>query len=161
MDNHSINSKSDKENLEWDAEFKSFLKEWFSGLIAGIEKLNDETWPKVLELTGRACARVHSGELFWETWEATHNIDDFLVEINKAYGEKVFKKIDEDTISVRYSKCTCPLVEHGLVDSPILCSCSPNWLAENFETILKKPATVITEKTILRGDKSCNFTISF
>jgi hypothetical protein len=152
--------KSDKENLEWGAEFKHFLKEWFSGLLTGIERLNDNIWPEVLELTGRACAHIHSDVLFWETWEATRNLDDFLEKINESYGEKVFEMIDEDTISAHYSKCTCPLVEHGLVDSPLLCNCSPNWLVENFESILKKTVTVTTKNTILRGAKSCSFIIS-
>ena len=156
-----MKTRLNDENLDWDETFKSFIKEWFSGLIAGIERQNDETWPKILELTGRACARVHSNELFWTTWEATRNIDDFLEKINEAYKEKVFKRQDDDTILAHYSKCTCPLVEHGLVDSPLLCNCSPSWLAENFETMLNKTVTVITENTILRGAKSCNFIISF
>ncbi|MFX0016992.1 MAG: hypothetical protein ACFFBQ_19765 [Promethearchaeota archaeon] len=161
MRNQSKKIKSVDENLEWDTEFQHFLKEWFSGLIAGIEKLNDDIWPKVLELTGRACAHVHSNELFWETWEATRKLDEFLKKINEIYGEKVFEIIDDNTISVFYSKCTCPLVEHGLVDSPLLCNCSPSWLAENFESILQKPVTVTTKKTILQGAKSCNFIISW
>ncbi|MFX1516813.1 MAG: hypothetical protein ACFFC6_10910 [Promethearchaeota archaeon] len=152
--------KTSDENLGWSEEFKQFLKEWFSGLITGIERLNDSTWPKVLELTGRACAHVHSDALFGETWKNTQNLDDFIIKINESYRKKVFKRIDEDTIEACYSKCTCPLVEHGLVDSPLLCNCSPNWLAENFESILKKSVTITTKNTILRGAKSCNFIIS-
>ncbi|MFX1286320.1 MAG: hypothetical protein ACFFB5_21985 [Promethearchaeota archaeon] len=152
--------KVNDESLEWSGEFKQFLKEWFSGLIAGIERLNDSTWPMILELTGRACARIHSNALFWEIWELTRNLDDFIEKVNEIYKEKVFEIIDKDTISVCYSKCNCPLVEHGLVDSPLLCNCSPNWLAENFESILKKSVIITTKNTILRGAKSCNFIIS-
>ena len=146
--------------LEWDNKFKVFLKEWFSGLIEGMEKINDETWPKVLEMTGRACARVHSGELFRKTWESTKNVDKFIIEINEAMGEEIYKKLDNSTLSASYSKCKCPLVRYNLIDSPLLCECSPNWLMENFETILGKSVSVITEKTILRGAKNCYFIIS-
>ena len=146
--------------LEWDNKFKVFLKEWFSGLIEGMEKINDETWPKVLEMTGRACARVHSGELFRKTWESTKNVDKFIIEINEAMGEEIYKKLDNSTLSASYSKCKCPLVRYNLIDSPLLCECSPNWLMENFETILGKPVSVKTEKTILRGAKNCYFIIS-
>ena len=146
--------------LEWDNKFKSFLKEWFSGLIEGIEKLNDETWPQVLEMTGRACAHVHYGELFKKTWESTKNVDNFIVKINEAMGEEIYKKLDNNTLSVSYSKCKCPLVRYGLIDSPLLCECSPNWLMGNFETIFGKSVSVITEKTILRGAKNCHFVIS-
>ncbi|MFX1506031.1 MAG: hypothetical protein ACFFDC_07940 [Promethearchaeota archaeon] len=152
--------KTNNENFEWSLEFKQFLKEWFSGLITGIERMNDSTWPKVLELTGRACARIHSNALFWETWESTRNLEDFIRKMNKFYEEKIFEIIDENTISACYSKCTCPLVKHGLVDSPLLCNCSPNWLVENFGSILKKSVTITTKNTILRGAKSCKFIIS-
>ncbi|UCE14660.1 MAG: hypothetical protein JSV04_05620 [Candidatus Heimdallarchaeota archaeon] len=148
-------------SIEWDDEFKSFLKEWFSGLMKGVQMLNDETWPNVLEMTGRACAHVHSGKTFWEIWESTRNVDTFLVKINEFMGEKIYKRLDDNTISVSYSNCKCPLVMYGLVDSPLICNCSPNWLIENFEAILGHPVTVTTEHTILRGATSCYFTISY
>ncbi|MFX0183957.1 MAG: hypothetical protein ACFE95_12810 [Candidatus Hodarchaeota archaeon] len=144
----------------WDTELKSFLKEWFSGLMAGIERSNDETWPKVLEMTGRACSHIHSGELFIKTWESTKNIDDFIFKINKDTDEVTYEKLDNYTLFVSYSKCKCPLVRFGFVASPLLCECTPNWLLENFETILEKSVTVKTENTILRGAKKCSFIIS-
>ncbi|MHA2226289.1 MAG: hypothetical protein ACXAC8_13860 [Candidatus Hodarchaeales archaeon] len=147
--------------LKWDSEFKKFLKQWFSGLMEGMEQLNDETWPKILEMTGRACARVHAVELFQNTWENSENMDDFIIKINTALGAKIYERIDDKTLSASYSQCYCPLVKHGLIDSPILCNCSPNWLIENFETILEKPVTVTTNRTIIRGAKTCNFTIAY
>lgn len=145
----------------WDDELKKFLKEWFSGLMKGIERLNGETWPNVLEMTGRACAHVHSGKTFWKIWETTKNLDKFIVKINNVMGEKIYKRLDNNTLSVSYSQCKCPLVKYGLVDSSFICNCSPNWLMENFEAILGESVTVVTEKTILRGAETCNFTITF
>jgi hypothetical protein len=152
---------SDKENNpEWDDNTKHFLKEWFSGLMASIESLDEEIKPKVLEMTGRACARAHAVDLFKKTWEKAKNIDDFIPAINKAMRLEIYRKIDDKTLSASYSKCYCPLVNIGLVNSPILCNCSPNWLLENFETILDKQVTVTTKNTVLRGADSCNFIIS-
>ncbi|MHA2245837.1 MAG: hypothetical protein ACXADY_12805 [Candidatus Hodarchaeales archaeon] len=155
-----ILSKS-RNYLEWDDDFRNFLKEWFSGLMEGIERLNRETWPNVLEMTGRACARVHSSETFWKIWETTKNLDNFIVKINKIMGENIYTRLDNNTLSVSYSKCKCPLVRYGLVDSPFICECSPNWLMENFEAIVEKSVTVVTEKTILRGAENCNFIVTF
>ncbi|MHA2330170.1 MAG: hypothetical protein ACXACR_16755, partial [Candidatus Hodarchaeales archaeon] len=85
--------------LKWDSEFKKFLKQWFSGLMEGMEQLNDETWPKILEMTGRACARVHAVELFQNTWENSENMDDFIIKINTALGAKIYERIDDKTLS--------------------------------------------------------------
>ncbi|MHA1944781.1 MAG: hypothetical protein ACW97W_01665, partial [Candidatus Hodarchaeales archaeon] len=76
-------------------------------------------------------------------------------------GEDIYRRIDSNTLTVSYSKCKCPLVNSGLVDSPLICGCSPNWLLENFETILKTDLAITTEETILRGAENCLFTISF
>ena len=139
----------------------AFLKEWFSGLIKGIEALNDETWPKVLEMTGRACAKIHSSDLFLKIWGESKNLDEFLESMNQYIGEDIYRRIDSNTLKVSYSKCKCPLVNSGLVDSPLICGCSPNWLLENFEAILKTDLDITTEETILRGAENCRFTISF
>ncbi|MFX0087491.1 MAG: hypothetical protein ACFFAU_17710 [Candidatus Hodarchaeota archaeon] len=147
-------------SLYSDDNFYIFLKEWFSGLIKGIEKYDDGTWPKILEMTGHACAQVHSGDLFKETWNKTKNLDDFIITMNQHMNEEVYKRFDDTTLTVSYSKCKCPLVVSGLIDSPIICQCSPNWLIENFENILDRSISVIAKDTILRGSRTCEFIIS-
>ncbi len=147
-------------SLHSDDNFYIFLKKWFSGLMKGIEKHDDGTWPKILEMTGRACAQVHSGDLFKETWNKTKNLDDFIMSMNKHMNEEVYKRVDDTTLTVSYSKCKCPLVLSGLIDSPIICQCSPNWLIENFENILDTSVSVIAKDTILRGFTTCEFIIS-
>lgn len=147
--------------MELFLEKKNFLKLWFSGLMESLEKMNDEMWPRVLEMTGRACARVHAVDLFKKVWKDSGDLTEFIHKINNSLGEEVFKRIGEDEIEVTYKECYCPLVQLDLVSSPILCNCSPNWLTENFETILDKTVNITTKHTILHGADTCKFTISF
>ncbi len=146
-----------EENLELDKEFKIFLKQWFSGFVKGVKELDDENLLKISELTGRACANIHSSVSFWEIWEATRNIDDFISKINEFHREELYKRI-ENKIFVTYSRCRCPLVRFDIVNSPVIFNCF-NWFSENFETILRRPIKVFTKNIILRGVKSCNFVI--
>jgi len=150
----------DEMSSVWDDEFKNFLKLWFTGLMNSIEKLENDSWPNILEMTGRACAHVHDGNSFKVAWEKTKDIDDFIIEMNNSDSEKVFKKIDSNTLSITYTRCTCPLVQAGLTNSPILCNCSPNWIIENFEPLIEKTVDVTTVQTILRGSTDCRFIVS-
>jgi predicted hydrocarbon binding protein len=143
-----------------DINISHFLKEWFSGFFEGLEKLGDETWPSVLEMTGRACAQIHSGEIFKETWNNTQNLEEFCSNLNTKRNGEIYRKLNSHTLEVSYTRCKCPLVKFRLVDSPILCDCSPNWLAENLVSVLKKSVDVKTECTILRGAQYCRFIIS-
>ena len=144
-----------------DDNLQIFLKSWFSGLFKGIEKLEDDTWPKLLEMTGRACAQIHSGDLFHTTWQKSSNIEDFVNKLKQTFGEEIYIKKANNTISVSYTRCKCPLVHSGLVDSPIICNCSPSWLLHNFESVLGTNVEVKTNQTILRGAKTCEFSLSF
>ena len=144
-----------------DDNLRIFLKSWFSGLFKGIEKSEDDSWPKLLEMTGRACAQVHSGDLFHNTWENSNNFEDFIKKLNQTLGEEIYIKKDNNTILVSYTRCKCPLVHSGLVDSPIICNCSPSWLLQNFEAVLGTNVEVKTHQTILKGANTCDFSISF
>lgn len=155
---------SDKnQKSDWDIWIKEFLKNWLDGFMQGIDKIEDEQMKKHLfDLTGRSCAESHTKSLFKRTWkEVNENFDAFLPSINKNLGGEFFKKIDDNKIQATYNKCLCPLVNLGLADHNVLCNCSPNWLKENFEAILKKPVEITTEGTVLRGQKNCKFTVEF
>ncbi|MFX0095202.1 MAG: methanogen output domain 1-containing protein [Candidatus Hodarchaeota archaeon] len=141
----------------WSKEIRKFLEQWFSSLMEGIEQINDSMWPEILAFTEHACAHIHLDE-FKQTWEKSEGFDDFLLELNKLGGE-FFEKINENQLKATYTKCTCPFVQLGFINSPILCNCSPNWLAHKFEVILGKNVEVITEQSILRGAETCRFTI--
>ncbi|UCG03771.1 MAG: hypothetical protein JSW11_07250 [Candidatus Heimdallarchaeota archaeon] len=157
MSNQVKKTTTEEENLELDTDLKIFLKQWFSGFLKGIKELDDDNLLKILALTGRACVKIHSSGSFWEIWEATRNIDDFISKINEFHGEEIYKRVD-NRIFVTYTSCRCPLVKFDIVNSPVICYCF-NRLGENFETILKESVKVFTENTILRGGKCCKFII--
>jgi hypothetical protein len=147
----------EEESLDLDKDFKIFLKHWFSGFMQGIKELDGDQLLKILEMTGRACFKIHSSGSFWEIWEATRDIDSFLSKINEFHGEEIYRRID-NKIFVTYPRCRCPLVNYDIVTSSVICNCF-NWLGENFETILKEPVKVYTKNTILKGAKKCQFII--
>ncbi len=136
------------------------LKQWFSGLMEGLQEVDEETRKKILAKCGQACAQAHSVEIFKKAWENSNDIDNFLENLNQQFGEVKYERKNDDTLSVTYPRCFCPLVNLGFVNSPSLCDCSPSWLKENFETVLDKPVTVISEETVSRGGKACRFTVT-
>ncbi len=146
---------------EWDIWVKDFISTWIDGLMEGINKIDDEkTRKQILEIAGRACAQAHSKTLFEDTWkEVEGDMDKLLKVLNEKMGSEIYTKISDKKISVSYEKCYCPLVALGLTDSPILCNCSIYWLKENFETIIGNEVVVDINQAVLRGGKSCNFTI--
>lgn len=155
-------SNDDETVSEWDKWIKSFLKMWFNGLMEGIEQLDEETRVKVLEMTGRACAKAHATVLFEQAWEESkQDLDMFIIKANEKMGAEIYSRKGENEIIALYEKCYCPLVSLGLTNSPTLCNCSPNWLKHNFETIFGKPVKVTTNDTVLRGSKKCQFVVSF
>jgi len=157
MSNQVKKITREEKDPELDRDFKIFLKHWFLGFLQGIKELDDEKLLKILEMTGRACVKIHSSGSFWEIWEATRNIDDFLSKINEFHGEEIYRRVD-NKIFVSFPRCRCPLVKYDIVTSSVICNCF-NWLGENFETILKKPVKVFTKETILKGAESCQFII--
>jgi predicted hydrocarbon binding protein len=58
--------------------------------------------------------------------------------------------------------CLCPILEDAPKDiPPIYCQCSAGYVREIFERGVGKPARVEITETVLRGGKSCRFTVSF
>ena len=145
--------------------FKTFLREWFGGLLKGVDS-EDFDEKQVFSEAGRACARMHGVEIFKKAWEESDGLEDFLVKINEEFGEVgvTYEKLGENTLSVTYPRCFCPLITETLVDHSasggLLCNCSPYWLRECFKTILERDVEVVLEESVGRGAERCRFTIS-
>ncbi|MHA2174709.1 MAG: hypothetical protein ACXABI_07765 [Candidatus Hodarchaeales archaeon] len=144
-----------------DKDLYPFLKSWFTGLMEGIEKINHESWPVLLEMTGRACAKVHSDDVFTSSWDTSKGIKEFLAKLSSQIENVKYVEKDSSTISVTYTSCKCPLVNSGLIESPIICNCSPNWIIQNLESVLGEGLEVKTLGTILRGNNECEFEVTY
>jgi hypothetical protein len=56
--------------------------------------------------------------------------------------------------------CVCPLVQQNIgVVSTTLCHCSEGFAERMFSAVIEKPVKATVTRSILRGDKSCVYTI--
>lgn len=139
---------------------KQFMKFWFSGLISGLEKVDETAREAILQECGKACARSYTAAVFQEARKDSDGMETFLAALGARLPGAAYELINAETIRVRYSRCACDLVETGLVDSPLICRCSAHNLRENFERALEKPVTVTLESSILQGASRCEFLVS-
>jgi predicted hydrocarbon binding protein len=140
-------------------ELKRFMKFWFTGLVNGLEKVDEPAREVILQECGKACARSYTAAVFQEARKDSDDIETFLAALGARFSGATYELIDAETIRVCYSKCACDLVEAGLVDSPLICRCSAHNLHENFERALEKPVTVTLESSILQGASRCEFLV--
>jgi predicted hydrocarbon binding protein len=139
-------------------ELKQFMQFWFTGLVNGLEKVDEPAREAILQECGKACARSYTAAVF--KWKDSDDMETFLAALGARFRGATYELISSETIRVRYSRCACDLVETGLVDSPVICRCSAHNLRENFERALEKPVTVTLESSILQGASRCEFLVS-
>ena len=138
---------------------REFLDYWFTGLMAGIEELDEPSRRKVLHGCGKACAQSYTVQVFREAKQNSTDMDSFLQNLSLRFPEAKYKKDGLNTIKVTYSQCGCDLVRLGLVKSPSFCECTVANLRENFQQALGLSASVVLETSILRGGTHCALTV--
>ncbi len=76
------------------------------------------------------------------------------------YDRKNYERATDKDQKRRYY-CHCPMVrDHlGVGISPTFCYCGAGWYRQIWEGILQKPVKVEIEKSLLKGDDTCEFTI--
>ena len=130
--------------------------------MKSLEKhLDEETRIKVLNETGKFCARAHATELFKQIKTETKDFDEFIMKLNEKLQGTTWEILDDKSVKITYSKCFCPIIDVGLHKLPVQCDCSAGWIKHNLETVLEKSVTVITNKTVLRGAKECEFIANY
>ena len=145
---------------EWDEGLKRFMTYWFSGLLDGLEKVDQKARETILRECGKACAHSHTVQIFQDAKRHSADMDTFLAQLAVKFPEATYERADSHTIRVRYDHCECDLVKCGLVKSPIICECSAHNLCENFERSLGTSVAVAIESSILRGEPCCAFLVS-
>jgi predicted ArsR family transcriptional regulator len=145
---------------EWDEGLKQFMTYWFSGLLNGLEQVDQKTRETILRECGKACAHSYTVQVFQDARRHSADMDTFLAHLAVKFPGATYERTDSHTIRVSYDRCECDLVKCGLVKSPIICECSAHNLEENFAQSLGTPVAVAIESSILRGEPCCAFLVS-
>jgi predicted ArsR family transcriptional regulator len=143
-----------------DEGLRHFLEHWVSGLMAGLEGVDERARAAILRECGKACARSFTAEVFREAKRGAGDLDSFLAALAQRFPGATYEMLGPGEIRVQYASCACDLVEQGLTASPLLCECSAHNLQENFEQALGVPVTVALKTTILQGSDRCRFLVS-
>ena len=145
---------------EWDEGVRHFLLYWLSGLVNGLESVDEPARRTILRKCGKACAASYTAEVFESAREHSADMAGFLALLATKFPGAAYEQLDSSTIRVRYTNCACDLVKCGLVKSPLLCECSAYNLQENFERAWGIPVSVTLESSILEGAAQCTFKVS-
>ena len=134
-------------------------------------KVDQSTRDAIMESCGQACYEGAHGKRSAEK-PTPEQVEKFLAGMRKYVGaDNVRQSGDEILIYFRYTAnpqglktsdgyCLCPILEDAPKDiSPTYCHCSVGYVKEIFERGLGKPARVEVTETVLRGGKSCRFTV--
>jgi hypothetical protein len=136
-----------------------FLTYWFSGLINGLEQVDENSQNTIMQACGMACAQSYTARVFQQARQQSSDLENFLALLAVKFPGASYQLINERTISVKYKECACDLVKQGWVKNPILCKCSANNLQQNFESALKQPVQVRLNSSILGGAELCEFEV--
>jgi hypothetical protein len=145
---------------EGDEGVRHFLTYWFSGLMNGLESVDEAAREAILRECGKACAKSYTADAFRDAWEQSADMEDFFAILAAKFPGAIYQPLASGSIQVRCSRCTCDLVTGGLVQSSLICGCSAYNLQENFERAWGIPVRVTLESSILEGGAQCEFLVS-
>lgn len=118
------------------------------------DTLDKETFIKALNKLGAKC-----GEDFANKYK--NDPEGFFKFIKSNWAESVDYDKEKGTITVNElvrKDCNCPFIPKK--DAPdILCNCSLGTQKKIYESLFGRPVHVTLNKSVLRGDERCGFTI--
>jgi predicted hydrocarbon binding protein len=112
----------------------------------------------------QGCAAAHYRSIAMDELVAQYrgNIEGFLQLLSEKWLWKVAydKEAQIITADENKSACVCPLVQKAPgMASPTLCHCSEGFAERMFSAVAESPVKAQVTSSILRGDKSCVYTI--
>ncbi len=138
-----------------------FVYEWLSALLAALDaNLPSETKATLLQ----GCAAAHYRSLNMDELVSQYrgDVEGFVQFLSEKWQWKVAydKEAQIITADENKSACVCPLVQKGFgIASPTLCYCSVGFAERMFSAVAARPVKGEVTRSILRGDKSCVYTI--
>lgn len=146
------NSKPEDDKSDWRIDF---MQSRFKDLINILnENLDKDTLIPILKQLGSKC-----GEGFAKDYK--NNPEGFFNFIKSMWAESV--EYDKEKGIIRVNEkvrqiCNCPFIKEK--DAPeILCNCSLGTQKKIYESLFNRQVNVTLEKSVLRGDDRCSFTI--
>ena len=148
----SYNNSQKEENENWRIDF---MQDRFRDLIYLLdESVEKEDLIKVLNQLGAKC-----GEDFAIKYK--NDPEGFFAFIKSLWAESVEYDKEKGIIKVNEkvrNTCNCPFIREK--DAPsILCNCSLGTQKKIYESLFNRPVNVTLEKSVLKGDERCSFTI--
>jgi predicted hydrocarbon binding protein len=145
-------NQSNEEQADWRIDF---MQSRYRDLIYILSNsLDQETFIPILKQLGAKC-----GEDFANRYK--NDPDGFFAFIKSLWADTVDFDKEKGIIKVNEKTrdtCNCPLIRGK--DAPeILCNCSLGTQKKIYESLFNRPVTVKLEKSVLRGDDRCSFTI--
>jgi predicted hydrocarbon binding protein len=116
--------------------------------------LDKDTFIAVLKKLGAKC-----GDDFANKYK--NDPEGFFTFIKSLWADSVDYDKEKGIIKVNErirETCNCPFIRGK--DAPaILCNCSLGTQKRIYESLFNRPVNIILEKSVLRGDERCSFTI--
>jgi hypothetical protein len=132
------------------------------GVWEGIYALPDEARAIVFSAASKRCNEQICKFAGFDPGEM-NDIDEFMVEWEKAFGGMMKGRREGDTIHWEFASngCTEPLVLLGLIEpNPKLCECSCHMIKRRFEMVTKSPVKVeLVESVLTTGADKCSYLI--
>jgi len=132
------------------------------GVWEGIYALPDEARDIVFKAASKRCNEQICRFAGFDPGEM-NDVDEFMVEWEKAFGGMMRGKREGDTIYWEFASngCTEPLVLLGLIEpNPKLCQCSCQMIKRRFEMVTKSPVEVeLLDSVLTTGSDKCSYRI--
>lgn len=132
------------------------------GVWEGIYALPDEARDIVFKAASKRCNEQICKFAGFDPSEID-DVDEFMVEWEKAFGGIMKGKREGDTIYWEFASngCTEPMVMLGLIEpNPKLCQCSCHMIKRRFEMVTKSPVKVeLLDSVLTTGADKCTYLI--
>ena len=140
------------DNPDWRIDF---MQDRYKDLLYILnDTLDKVTFIAVLEKLGSKC-----GDAFADKYR--NNPEGFFGFIKGLWAESVDYDKEKGVIRVNEkvrTTCNCPFIRERQAPD-ILCNCSLGTQKRIYESLFGRPVDVTLEKSVLRGDERCSFTI--
>jgi predicted hydrocarbon binding protein len=144
--------KKSEEKSDWRLDF---MQDRYRDLIYILnDTVDKDTLIGVLKQLGAKC-----GEYFANKYK--NDPEGFFAYIKSNWAESVDYDKEKGIVTVNEKvrdTCNCPFIRKK--DAPaILCNCSLGTQKKIYESLFSRPVSVTLNKSVLRGDERCSFTM--